>query len=193
MRIDKIIEFLETDVVSVTFSPYGLKYLSLKGKKGDQLIDLNKINLGKATNPMICLLIRETLNFLETGNHNMKLDLSDFTSFQQSVFEEIGKIKVGSISTYKELAINLGNPGAARAVGSAVTKNPVSYFIPSHRVIPQRGIGICKSGGGFLRDKLLELEGHDIEKLRGNYICTRKKCCIYWLYEIKILFIGNWI
>jgi hypothetical protein len=100
---------------------------------------------------MIYLLVKETLNFLETGTHNMMLDLTDFTLFQQTVFD---------------------------AVGSAVAKNPVSYFIPTHRVLPQNGIGICKSGAGFLRDKLLTLEGHDIEKLRGNYVCKRKKCCI---------------
>ena len=72
----------------------------------------------------------------------------------------------------------IGKPGAAQAVGSAVSKNPVSYFLPTHRIIPQKGIGTCKSGAGFLREKLLIHEGHDIEKLKGNYTCTRNKCCM---------------
>ena len=108
----------------------------------------------------------------------MILDLTDFTAFQQTVFDAASKINLGDICTYKELAEAIGKPGAAQAVGSAVAKNPVSYFIPTHRVLPQKGIGICRSGAGFLREKLLTLEGHDIEMLRGNYVCNRKKCCM---------------
>ena len=124
------------------------------------------------------MLVKETLNFVETGTHNMILDLTDFTAFQQTVFDAASKINLGDICTYKELAEAIGKPGAAQAVGSAVAKNPVSYFIPTHRVLPQKGIGICRSGAGFLREKLLTLEGHDIEMLRGNYVCNRKKCCM---------------
>jgi O-6-methylguanine DNA methyltransferase len=142
------------------------------------MIDLKKISKGSNQNPMIYLLIKETLNFLETGTHNMILDLTDFTPFQQIVFDAVSKISVGNICTYKGLAEALGKPGEAQAVGSAVAKNPVSYFIPTHRVLPQKGIGICRSGAGFLREKLLTLEGHDVDKLRGNYVCKRNKCCM---------------
>ncbi|MCB2289919.1 MGMT family protein [Clostridium sp. CS001] len=178
MQVDKIIDFLETDTISVTFSSHGLKYLSLKSNNGNKLIDLKSFSEENEQNPMVCLLIKETLNFLETGTHNMILDLTDFTSFQQAVFEATSKINVGDICTYKGLAEALGKSGAAQAVGSAIAKNPVSYFIPTHRVLPQKGIGICRSGAGSLREKLLILEGHDIEKLRGNYVCNRKKCCM---------------
>ncbi|MBU3189603.1 hypothetical protein K9O30_07380 [Clostridium bowmanii] len=80
MQVNKIIDFLETDIISVTFSPNGLKYLSLKNNNGNEMIE----------------------------------------------------------------------------------------------VLPQKGIGICRSGAGFLREKLLTLEGHDVDKLRGNYVCKRK-------------------
>lgn len=178
MQIDKIINFLETDTLSVTFSANGLRYLSLKNNNGNELIDLKRLDKVNIQNPMIYLLIKETLNFLETGSHNMMLDLSGLTLFQQTVLEAVGKIGAGNVCTYKGLAEMLGKPGAAQAVGSAVAKNPVSYFIPTHRVMPQKGIGICRSGAGFLREKLLILEGHDIEKLRGNYVCDRNKCCL---------------
>ncbi len=178
MQVNKIIDFLETDIISVTFSSNGLKYLSLKSNNGNELIDLKSFSEEKEQNHMIHLLVKETLNFLETGAHNMMLDLTDFTPFQQTVFDAVSKIGAGSVCTYKGLAEALGKPGAAQAVGSAVAKNPVSYFIPTHRVLPQKGIGICRSGAGFLREKLLILEGHDIEKLRGNYVCKRKKCCM---------------
>ena len=176
-KIDRIINFLETDIIGVTFSSQGLKYLSLRSNRGTQLIDLKLFNIHNEQDAITHLLIKETLSFLETGNHNMPLDLSDFTPFQQNVFDTVRSIKSGSICTYKELAEMLGKPGAARAVGSAISKNPVSYFLPTHRVLPQKGIGICKSGAGFLREKLLVLEGHDLARLRGNYVCSRKKCC----------------
>lgn len=178
MQINKLIDFLETDTISVTFTSKGLSYLSLRHNEGDEIIDLKDFNIEKQENPMICLVVKETINFLETGQHNMPLDLGHLTDFQQTVFNAVAKIGVGNIYTYKELAIELGNPGAARAVGNAVTKNPVAYFIPTHRVLPQRGIGICKGGAGFLRDKILMLEGHDLEKLRGGYVCQRKNCCM---------------
>jgi O-6-methylguanine DNA methyltransferase len=178
MQVNKIIDFLETDTISVTFSSHGLKYLSLKNNSGVEHIDLKNFSKENEENPMIYLLIKETLNFLETGTHNMILDLTDFTPFQQTVFAAVSKISVGNICTYKGLAEALGKPGAAQAVGSAVAKNPVSYFIATHRVLPQKGIGICRSGAGFLREKLLTLEGHDVDKLRGNYVCKRKKCCM---------------
>lgn len=165
MEIDEIIEFLETDTLSATFSHKGLKYLSLKDNDGEELIDLKDYNK-KNSNPMINLLIKETISFFNTGSHNMPLDLSAFTDFQQAVFDATSKINVGEIYTYKELAIKIGSPDAARAVGNALSKNPVSYFIPAHRILPKKGIGECKSGAGFLGYKLLSLEEHDIEELR---------------------------
>lgn len=175
MEINKIIEFLETDRLSVTFSSKGLKYLSLRASNGDEIIDLKNFAEGKEpVNPMVSLLIRETSNFLETGSHNMVLDLTELTAFQQAVLSEVSKINVGEICTYKELAEILGKPGAAQAVGSAVAKNPVFYFIPTHRVLPQKGLIICRSGAGLLREKLLQHEGHDIEKIRSNKVCSRR-------------------
>ena len=177
MEIDKIIDFLETDTLSVTLSSVGLKYLSLKGDKGEEVININSIDK-EDKNSKEYLLVKETFNFLETGSHNMVLDLTGFTPFQQNVFRAVSEIKRGSILSYKDVAEMIGSKGAAQAVGSAVAKNPVSYFLPTHRVLPKKGIGICKSGAGFLREKLLILEGHDVEKFKGNYFCERKKCCM---------------
>lgn len=176
MLISEIIEFLETDKLSATFSPHGLKYLSLKTLNGEEIINLNAYMDGVGANSdMADLLVRETVNFLETGSHNMKLDLTEFTSFQQLCFEEVSKINVGTICTYKDIAIRLGKPGGAQAVGNAISKNPVSYFIPTHRVIPQKGFIICRSGAGFLREKLLRHEGLDMDSIK-SYVCNKKKC-----------------
>lgn len=178
MNVKKIIDFLETETINVVFSPRGLKFLSLKAGQDAECIDLRLFDENREPDPMVKLVIEETLNFIETGKHNMPLDLTAFTSFQQNVFEAVGRIEPGTVVTYKGIAEILGKPGAAQAVGSAVAKNPVSYFLPTHRVIPQKGIGICRSGAGHLREKFLTHEGHDISKLKGNYVCTRKKCCM---------------
>lgn len=180
MQIEEIIEFLETDTLSATFTFHGLKYLSLRNRSiGEEIIDLRGFlsDNGKG-DPNTDMLIRETSDFLESGNHHMILDLTEFTPFQQAVFDAVSKVRKGDICTYKGIAEMLGKPGAAQAVGSAVAKNPVSYFIPTHRILPQRGIGRCRTGAGFLREKLLQHEGHDIDKLRGNYVCSRNKCCL---------------
>lgn len=178
MQIEEIIEFLQTDRLSVTFSSLGLKFLSLKADRGEGNIDLRLAFREAEQNSEAKLILEETSNFLKKGRHSMPLDLSAFTSFQQNVFEAVSRVEPGCVTTYKGIAEILGKPGAAQAVGSAIAKNPVSYFLPTHRVLPQRGIGICRTGAGYLREKLLAHEGHDLFRLRGNYLCTRKKCCL---------------
>jgi AraC family transcriptional regulator of adaptative response/methylated-DNA-[protein]-cysteine methyltransferase len=61
------------------------------------------------------------------------------TEFQLKVWEALLKIPMGKLSTYKDIAGRLGNPGASRAVGTAVGDNPVAFLIPCHRVIQSVG------------------------------------------------------
>ena len=62
------------------------------------------------------------------------------TAFQLKVWETLLKIPFGRLSTYGSVASGIKNPGASRAVGSAIASNPVAYVIPCHRVIQQSGI-----------------------------------------------------
>jgi len=82
------------------------------------------------------------------------------TSFQVRVWKELQKIPKGETRTYKEVAINLGSPKAARAVANACGKNPYPVIIPCHRVIRTDGsIGGYSGPGGIKRKKeLLEQE-----------------------------------
>ena len=61
------------------------------------------------------------------------------TEFQLKVWECLLKIPSGALSTYSEIATQLGQPNASRAVGTAVGSNPVAYLIPCHRVIRASG------------------------------------------------------
>ncbi len=156
---------METGQLNFTFTSRGLKYLSLKSGSGEETIDLTReCGLGNES-AAAALVLRETANFLKTGKHKMVIDLAKFTDFQKSVFKKVLEIEPGEITTYGALAAAVGNPQAARAVGLAVSKNPVSYFIPTHRLLPQKGLGHCRSGAGFLREKLLAHEGHDLTAL----------------------------
>ena len=61
------------------------------------------------------------------------------TNFQLKVWEALLAIPPGSVTTYEAVARRIGSPGSARAVGTAVGRNPIAYLIPCHRVI--RGTG----------------------------------------------------
>lgn len=61
------------------------------------------------------------------------------TEFQKSVWNELLKIPFGKTKTYGEIAKEIGNPKAGRAVGSACNKNPLPIIVPCHRVIGAKG------------------------------------------------------
>lgn len=61
------------------------------------------------------------------------------TPFQLKTWEALLKIPPGRVATYTDIARSTGNPGATRAVGSAIGKNPVSILIPCHRIIRKSG------------------------------------------------------
>ena len=62
------------------------------------------------------------------------------TAFQLKVWETLLKIPMGQLSTYGQIAGQIGHPDAARAVGTAIGRNPVAYLIPCHRVIQSSGV-----------------------------------------------------
>ncbi|WP_055601108.1 methylated-DNA--[protein]-cysteine S-methyltransferase [Streptomyces aureus] len=85
------------------------------------------------------------------------------TPFQLRVWEGLRRIPYGETRTYGELAGELGNPGASRAVGLANGKNPVSIIVPCHRVIGAGG-GLTGYGGGLDRkQRLLAFESGTAE------------------------------
>ena len=61
------------------------------------------------------------------------------TNFQIKVWEALLRIPPGSVTTYRQLAVEIGRPSASRAVGNAVGHNPVAVLIPCHRVIRKLG------------------------------------------------------
>jgi len=90
--------------------------------------------------------------------------MSEGTAFQQKVWNEIDKIPRGEVRTYKDIAIKIGKPKAARAVANACALNPNPIAVPCHRVIRSDGGLGGYSGPGGIKQKreLLENEGISI-------------------------------
>ncbi|MFF5764968.1 methylated-DNA--[protein]-cysteine S-methyltransferase [Streptomyces tanashiensis] len=85
------------------------------------------------------------------------------TPFQLRVWEGLLRIPYGETRTYGELAEELGNPGASRAVGLANGKNPVSIIVPCHRVIGAGGSLTGYGGGLDRKQRLLAFESGTAE------------------------------
>lgn len=80
------------------------------------------------------------------------------TPFQKAVWSELTKIPYGQTISYGALATRLGNPKAARAVGLANGKNPLSVIVPCHRVVGAQGELTGYGGGLERKEALLALE-----------------------------------
>jgi methylated-DNA-[protein]-cysteine S-methyltransferase len=80
------------------------------------------------------------------------------SEFERAVWSEIAKIPYGEMVTYGAIATALGDPGAARAVGTACNHNPIPVIVPCHRVVGAGGKMVGFGGGLDRKRKLLELE-----------------------------------
>lgn len=97
---------------------------------------------------------RQLSEYFAGERRQFELPLSpDGTPFEKVVWEALLQIPFGETRSYGEIAALLGRPGASRAVGNAVGKNPLLILVPCHRVIASDG-----SLGGFsagLENKVL--------------------------------------
>ncbi|MGE8646284.1 methylated-DNA--[protein]-cysteine S-methyltransferase [Acinetobacter vivianii] len=84
------------------------------------------------------------------------------TVFQQQVWQALLNIPYGETRSYKEIAVQLGNEKAVRAVGAANGKNPISIIAPCHRVIGSSGALVGFAGGLDKKQILLSLEQSQI-------------------------------
>jgi methylated-DNA-[protein]-cysteine S-methyltransferase len=90
------------------------------------------------------------------------------TDFQKRVWNELLRIPYGETRTYGEIAKQLGNANAMRAVGAANGRNPISIIAPCHRVIGASGDLTGFAGGLSIKARLLELESTQLSLLRQS-------------------------
>jgi O-6-methylguanine DNA methyltransferase len=111
-------------------------------------------------------IARPLQSALETGRlGDLPIDLGALGDFQQAVLAKCAEIPPGEIRPYGWIAREIGNPGAVRAVGTALGHNPIPILIPCHRVVRTDGrIGNYAWGTQMKRD-LLAGEGLDPEAI----------------------------
>jgi len=108
-------------------------------------------------------IVQQAFNQLE---RYLKGELKEFslplrpagTDFMKKVWCKLCEVPFGTTATYKDIAISIGQPGAARAVGQANNKNPIPIFIPCHRIIGANGSLVGYFSGLDIKKKLLKLE-----------------------------------
>lgn len=92
------------------------------------------------------------------------------TAFQKAVWAVLTEIPYQTVWTYKEVAERvgqkLGRKTSSRAVGTAIGRNPISLFVPCHRVVATTGALTGYAGGVERKRALLRLEGHSLVKDR---------------------------
>jgi methylated-DNA-[protein]-cysteine S-methyltransferase len=91
----------------------------------------------------------------------VKLDMSDVSAFDRSVYETARAIEPGRTMTYGEIARQLGDTALARDVGQALARNPFAIVVPCHRVVASNGKlgGFSASGGVSTKQRMLTIEG----------------------------------
>jgi methylated-DNA-[protein]-cysteine S-methyltransferase len=92
---------------------------------------------------------------------SIALDMAAIAEFDRCVYEATRRIPRGATRTYGEIAAEIGDPGAARAVGQALGRNPVPVIIPCHRVLAAAGRpgGFSAHGGVTTKLRMLAIEG----------------------------------
>ncbi len=92
--------------------------------------------------------------------NQIELDMADVPPFHRRVYDHARAIPSGSTLSYGQLAAQAGSPGAARAVGRALGKNPFAIVVPCHRVLAAGGKigGFSASGGLEIKRKMLQIE-----------------------------------
>ena len=111
--------------------------------------------------PVLVKAARQLAEFFaaKRTEFDLPLDINGGTLFQQSVWRALLKIRHGQIASYGQIARQIDNPAAVRAVGMAVGRNPLGVIIPCHRVLGADGSLTGYAGGLPRKTWLLDHEG----------------------------------
>ena len=115
----------------------------------------------KPQHPMLLKVKQQLAEYFAGQRQQFDLPL-DFqgTVFQQQVWQALLSIPYGETRSYKDIARQIGNEKAVRAVGAANGKNPISIIAPCHRVIGSGGALVGFAGGLDKKQILLSLENN---------------------------------
>lgn len=152
-------------------SPVGLLTLVARGPKLAAILweddRPNRVRLGELEQRHDHPMLQRTAAQLQEyfAGQRQVFDLAlDFagTDFQVQVWQALLTIPFGETRSYLDIAMQLGNPKAVRAVGAANGRNPISIIAPCHRVIGSSGSLTGFAGGLPAKQYLLNLERRDL-------------------------------
>ncbi len=148
-------------------SPIGLLEIALIAHKVQRVSLLSQ---GKVSNPAPLTTLQEKIiHALDSYFHgqlpilDVPLDWNQGTEFQQKVWRALLQIPYGETRSYADIAHEVKNPKAVRAVGQAVGKNPWLILVPCHRVIASSGKLGGFSCGLDIKRQLLQIESQRME------------------------------
>lgn len=128
----------------------------------DRLGNLTRANFIRSPK-RVALAAQQLREYLsgERSGFDLPLDLNSLTTFQRRVLLAVSKVPRGEVTTYGDLARQIGRPKSARAVGQALRRNPIPIVIPCHRVLASDGSlgGYTGKDGVKTKVELLRLEG----------------------------------
>lgn len=110
--------------------------------------------------PVLEQAVRELEEYFAGQRREFTVPLApEGTAFQREVWAALEEIPYGTTASYKDIAVRVGKPGAAVAVGQANSRNPIPIIIPCHRVIGANGKMVGYTGGLHIKKALLAVEG----------------------------------
>ncbi len=132
--------------------------LSLTSKKTDNEY-LSSDTMTHTTTALLHTAKSQLTEYFQGKRKTFNLPLAPSgTPFQKKVWQALCQIPYGETRSYKEIAIQIGNPKGCRAVGMANNRNPIMLIIPCHRVIGSNGTLVGYAGGLDIKKWLLEYE-----------------------------------
>ncbi|MGR5063324.1 methylated-DNA--[protein]-cysteine S-methyltransferase [Photobacterium sp. DNB22_13_2] len=122
----------------------------------------DRVQQPSETTELCCQQLAEYFNG-QREHFDVELEMAG-TTFQKTVWQALNGIEYGDTCSYSDIAKDIGNPKAVRAVGAANGKNPVPIIVPCHRVIGSSGKLTGYAGGLDIKVWLLDHEKQHLAK-----------------------------
>jgi methylated-DNA-[protein]-cysteine S-methyltransferase len=151
--------------VGIAWSDQGLTALTLpRSAEAEAFSGLPEAHVsasGAGSGVDVAALVDKLHRYFDGENvtFNEPLDPAIGTDFQQRVWAITRAIPRGQTRTYGDIAREAGSPGAARAVGQSMARNPWPIVVPCHRVVGSDGSLTGFGGGIEMKRRMLEMEG----------------------------------
>ncbi|HUO85159.1 MAG TPA: methylated-DNA--[protein]-cysteine S-methyltransferase [Thermoanaerobaculia bacterium] len=159
---------VEGETVWVGFTSRGMRMIDPRSRNLDEFREAYRGRFGRELrHGSLSAAQRKAIAVAVTGRGTTRceVDLSSMTDFEREVLRILAEIPRGEVRPYSWLAAMAKRPGAVRAVGNVMARNPLPFVLPCHRVVPSGG-GVGNYAFGDRRKRaLLEAEGVETGKL----------------------------